>query len=152
MKLHLGVTDQVYRDKNLSTAEVAQFLENKYHILGEFVAAHSEDIQRIIESSFKAAIEEMASGLAARDPFGTATQAIAVLMRNWITKQEVETVGIKGVPTKAALEGKSSRFKSGLNGVSMKQKAKGVKKGLRRPSFYDTGLMVGSYKVWVEYD
>jgi hypothetical protein len=49
----------------------------------------------------------------------------------------MDTLGIPGVPTLAAQEGRSSRFKKG--------KGKGPRK-----SFIDTGLYVGSFKSWVD--
>lgn len=150
MKIHLGVADQLYSGKNISTGDVAEILEAKYGILKEFFVAHQSDIQLLIERCYLKAFEEMAAGLPSRDPFGSAMQEIQQMMDDWLSKQEVEKVGIKGVPTKAALLGKNSNFASGFNQVSMKKFKKGVRVGKRRPSFVNSGLMRASYRAWVE--
>lgn len=162
MKVNLGVVDQKYggvkqtasgkriSGSKLTTGDVAKILESKYGILGAFVDKHAKDIQSSLETSFVRAFEEMAKGLPSRSVYGSAEQDIQVLMKRWLSTREVERVGLKGVPTKAALDGVSSRSASGLKGVSMAQFKKGVRKGKRRPSFIDTGLMQASYKAWVE--
>lgn len=148
MKIELGVIEQPYATGSLTTADVAAILERKYGIIGTFVDVHARDLQRILERSFVNAFEDMVNGLPGRDPYASAFQEIQMMMKRWLSTQEVERQGIKGVPTKAALDGRSSRFKSGLNRVSMKMFKKGVRKGVRRPSFIDSALMQASYKVW----
>jgi len=150
VKIELGVIENPYESSRKTTGDVAQILEAKYHIIATFVEVHKEDIQRILERSFVNAFEEMALGLPPRPLPGSALQEIQTLMKRWLSTQEVEQQGIKGVPTKAALEGISHRFKSGLNRVTMKQFRAGVRRGARRPSFIDTGLYQASLKAWEE--
>lgn len=152
MKIHLGVNDVPYANNpnGATTAKVAEWLEEKYGILGAFVARKETQIVSHLESGLQNSLEEMLIGLPVRDPLGTASSLITRDMREWISLQEVERVGIPGVPTRAALLGLSSRFKSGLNGVSMAAFKKGVRTGRRRPSFRDTGLMERNYRCWSE--
>ncbi len=150
MRIELGVIDNPYESSDKTTGDVAQILEAKYHIIGIFVEVHKADIQRILERSFVTAFEEMAIGLPPRPVHASALQEIQVLMKRWLSTQEVERQGIIGVPTLAALMGVNHRFRSGLNRVSMKQFRKGARQGVRRPSFIDTGLYQASLKAWEE--
>lgn len=152
MKICLGVNDVPYTNSKdgVTTAQVANWLEEKYGIIAQLVAQKETEIRDHLESNLQKSLEEMLAGLPVRDPFGTGTSLIARDMRNWLSLQEVEKVGIPGVPTRAALMGVSSRSKSGLKGVSMKQFEKGVRRGKRRPSFIDTGLMERNYRCWTE--
>ncbi len=150
MKIELGVIDQPYADSTLGTGGLSQILEDKYGILGSFVDVHAKDIQKALERSFVNALEEMAMGLPKRPLYASGLEEIQTMMKRWLSTQEVEQQGIKGVPTKAALIGKSSRFKSGFSGVSMKQFKKGIKVGTRRPSFIDSGLYQASLKAWIK--
>ena len=150
MKIQLGVVEQKYTTGTASTSEVANFLETKYGILGAMVQKKAPDIQRALEGSFVKGFEEVAAGLPQRNVYAGGLSQIQAMMKQWLSTQEVERVGLPGVPTKAALDGVSHRFKSGLKGVTMAQKRKGVRKGQRRPSFIDTGLMQASYRAWID--
>jgi hypothetical protein len=54
-------------------------------------------------------------------------------------KQEIESMGLRGVPTKAALKGINHRLRHPYR-----------KSNPRRPSFVDTGLYVASFRAWME--
>lgn len=150
MKIELGVIDQPYADTSTGTGDVAEFLEKKYGIIERFVDKHGEDIQTALEESFVNAFEDTVRGFPGRPAYASGLQKIQIMMKRWLSTQEIEGSGIPGVPTKAALMGKSSRFKSGLNQVSMKKFNKGIRQGARRPSFIDTGLYEASMKAWIE--
>lgn len=148
--LHLGVLDVPYsasRGRRSSaaaglttTGDVAEILERKYGILESFFRAHERDVASDLESSLAGAFESLVMGAPIRhDPFGTATSAIEKRMKDFLETQEVEKVGIPGVPTKAA-----------LRGVSHRRKRPYRKSNPRRPSFIDTGQMEASYKAWVD--
>jgi hypothetical protein len=59
--------------------------------------------------------------------------------KDFLSLQEMDKLGVPGVPTEAAKKGKSSRFK--------RRRSKG---GAPRPSFIDTGLYQSSFKAWVD--
>ena len=148
--LHLGVVEIPYVNaakhrrgkmpaarENVDTAAVAQILENKYGLLKTFYDRNEQAIVKIIELSYgKAAIDLIIQGKSMKmAPMMGANAAITALLKNWIATGGPAAAGVPGVPTKAALGGKSLRFK------------RGFRPGPRQ-SFIDTGLFVGSLMAW----
>jgi hypothetical protein len=137
----LGVVDVPYTLGRATTGDVANWLENKYHIMELMYETHQTQIADDLANSVRGALETlMSGGPAAVDPFAAAGDDIRRRFDDFIALGEVEWLGIPGVPTKAALAGKSSRFKK-------KRNPRG-----RRPSFIDTGLYLQSFRAWVDYD
>jgi hypothetical protein len=121
----------------VTTADVARWLEDKYHIMEVFYEEHKGMVTAALEAASIGTLEAIHTGAPLDfSIFAEGAGAIEERLRKFITSQEIEEVGIPGVPTMAALEGVSHRFKS--------------RKGNRRPSFVDTGLYVKSLKVWVD--
>src|ERR1700733_13793690 len=134
LTLHLGVLVKNYRSRSakagsMTTGDVAEILEAKYGILAAFWRAHDQDCAGDLEVSLGGAMESLMMGRAV-DPWGRATQAIQQRMKDFINSKEVETVGLVGVPTKAALRGISHRLKHPYRMPNQ-----------RRPTLRDTGLM-----------
>ena len=118
-----------------TTGDVAEILEDKYHILETFVETYREEIGDAVAHSIAGAIENMVAGSPAiENPFATAENEIEESMKAFLDLQEMD--GIPGVPTAAALRGKSKRFKRN--------------KGAPRPSFEDSGLMQANYRAQFE--
>ena len=160
MILHLGVIDMPYADApkkhqrksggtpNETTGDVAEILEAKYGVMEQFFKAHEQDIATSLESSIASALENLiaskGSSLTKQILAGTSTglaqaeSEIKDKFSNFLSNKEVETLGIAGVPTRAALDGVSHRFKNPY------------KKRPARPSFIDTGLYQTSFRAWVE--
>ncbi len=143
LMLHLGVAVLPYRSTSpkaraMTTGDVAEILESKYGVLEAFWRVHQQDCAGDLEVSLGGALESLMMGRAV-DPWGSATQAIAQRMRDFINSREVESVGLVGVPTKAALRGVNHRLKRPYR-----------KSNPRRPSFRDSSLMVGSYRAWMD--
>lgn len=156
MRLHLGVIEMPYaaaetaaqrraRIKRgekkpagtVTTGDVATILEEHYGVMGHFFDAHKEDVVEALTEGVRGAIESIVAGAPPTlDPFGDATQKIQTSFHDFITRHEVERLGVEGVPTAAALAGKSSRFKK--------------RRGPPRPSFVDTGLYLNSFRAWVD--
>ena len=125
-----------------TTGDVARWLEDKYHVMESFFETHNQDIADDLAESMKGALETLLMSplhIETVNPFAAAAQQIENRFRKFLSEGEVEHLGIPGVPTQAALEGRSARFKSGFT--------KGHK---RRPSFIDTGLYEASERVWVD--
>lgn len=159
--LHLGVTDIPYaydqqtqvRDakgklrrgksrevvKSITTGEVAEILEDKYHLMELFFEENADAIVANIEDSLKGAIENLALGGVAQDPYGDGTQKIDEAFKKFITEGAVERLGIPGTPTQAALDG-----------VSHRKAHPYAKKNKRRQSFVDTGLYVANFISWID--
>ena len=124
----------------VTTGDVAEILEAKYHVMESFYELHQEEIGDLIVRSLAAKIETIQQGGYAGfdEPFAGATTVIEDRFKQFLSQKEIETLGIPGVPTKAALAGVSHRFKHPYA-------ARGA-----RPSFIDSGLYQASFKAWVD--
>lgn len=149
--LHLGVIDIPYANAprpkgtkagSQSTGDVAGWLENKYGIMQRFGEVKAGVISDALAHDVAGSLETMMMGGPSRLHFGTATGKIEDSFRQFLSSQEVEKIGIAGVPTAAALSGISHRFKN--------PRRKGGKRRARRPSFLDTGLYSRSFRSWID--
>src|SRR6185312_4589233 len=134
--LHLGVVEIPYSHEGESktgkaaigaetTGDVATFLENRYHVMAHFFELHQGDIAKALENSLGGALESLLMGApATSNAFASAENEIEALFRKMLTTKELDSLGYPGIPTKASLEGISSRFKR--------------RRGPPRPSFVDT--------------
>lgn len=157
--LNLGVVDVPYVDaekpatqrkrikagkppepNEMTTGDVAEILEAKYHVMEIFYEMHKEDVAKDLAESVVGALETiMMGGPADLDALGGATSKIEERFRDFLTNREMEKLGYPGVPTQAALDGVNHRFKHPY-----------AQKNKRRPSFVDTGLYQASFKAEVE--
>jgi hypothetical protein len=161
--LHLGVIDQPYQSyqqpekvpmakkgkanrpvkpksepDTKTTGEVAEILEEKYGILDTFAFARLPDIAKALEDSIAGELETLLmGGSPSGDPFKGAESAITTMMKKFISTQEIEHMGIEGVPTQAAKDGVNHRLKHPY-----------AKANPRRPSFMDTTLYWNSLRAW----
>lgn len=139
--LHLGVLVIPYggsKKSGTTTGDVAEYLEKKYELMERYWALKGDKHGRQIAAGIARAIEANMSGLKA-DPYGKAMGQIENGFKDFISSRLVERVGIRGVPTEAALKG-----------VSHRKAHPYAKDNPRRPSFRDTGLYQSSFKAWVE--
>ena len=123
---------------HVTTGDVAGWLENRYHIMELFFETHQQEITALLTEAMAGQLENLLAGgpFVEVNPLAGGTEEIENLFRKFLSDREVETLGIPGVPTQAALKGVSARFKSGYN-----------PKG-RRPSFIDTGLYEAAFRAW----
>lgn len=123
----------------VTTDEVARWLEAKYHVMEHFVELHQNDIADALAETMLSAIENVQLGapIDGSNALASAFGAIENDFKKMLTSKELDSLGYPGIPTKAALDGVSHRFKS-------KRGPKG------RPSFVDSGLYEASFKVWTE--
>lgn len=140
LTLHLGVYDIPYADKNgLTTGEVAQYLEDKYHPMEVFYELHKDQIAEGLAENMQGALESMLMGappsVVAKSAQGGLTK-VDNLFKKFLSNREMEGLGIPGVPTQAALDGVNHRLKK--------------KRGRRRPSFIDTGQYQASFHATVD--
>jgi hypothetical protein len=146
--LHFGVIDIPYvrapnkrqrksRAGTVTTGQVAGWLEDDYHVMEIFFELHKADIVApALEEGLRDTLESLLMGAPSTiDPFGASMSVIESGFRKFLDKREMEGLGIPGVPTQAALQGKSKRFKRN--------------RGPRRPSFIDSGLYQANFKSWV---
>ena len=119
-----------------TTGDVAAILEEKYGIMQFFFDHHAADIAQVLEGQMQGALDNLLMGAPVPDnPLAGAESRIQALFNAFLDAREMDNQ-VEGVPTKAAEEGKSSRFKK--------------KKGSPRPSFIDSGLYEASFKAWIE--
>lgn len=136
MKLVLGVLDIPY-ENGQTTGDVAEILEAKYHIMETFSEVRELEMADAMADGMAGALESLMMGAPpSLDPFGDGTSAIENMFKDALSNREFDGL-INGVPTRAAVKGKSNRFKSKKSGGS-------------RPSFIDTGQYQASFKAWVE--
>lgn len=146
--LHLGVIDLPYvnapskrqrkvRADTVTTGQVAQWLENDYHIMEIFLHVQGANIAQDLEVGIKASLESLLMGApASLDPFGAGTSKIEDRFKAFLSNGDMEKLGIPNVPTQAAIDRKSGRFKKGRGNKS-------------RPSFIASGTYQSSFKSWV---
>ena len=149
MKLQLGIIDLPYANAprapgskatsgTQTTGDVAQWLENKYHIYASFWTLHGDEIAKDVERSLEGALNSMLNGAPMNhDVFGSASSKIRARFSEFLMKQEMDGL-FPGVPTAAALRGVNHRMKHPY------------KRRAPRPSFIDTGLFESSFKAWME--
>ncbi|EMS7098655.1 hypothetical protein [Yersinia intermedia] len=135
--LHLGVIDIPYGDEEsgeATTGDVAEILEAKYHIMQVFFDRYHRDIGDVMADSLAGQLENIIAGMPpSSDPMLEAMGKIHDMFSNFLETQQMN--GLPGVPTQAALDGVSKRFK--------------VKFGPPRPSFIDTGTYQAAMRAWV---
>lgn len=157
MILHLGVIDVPY-DDGQTTGDVAEILEGDadkedsgYQVMGNFAALHADEITEFVEISIREAIENLIAGVPVEglDPFAQACIDIGKLFPSYLNDEEIVATGQTGVPTKAALLGVRTSFKKKSELVDAKTYRSRVR-GMRRPSFVDTGLYRDSFLAWVD--
>lgn len=154
MMLHLGVIDQPHLNGK-SSYEVAVDLEKRYGLFSEFAKYDMDKIHDHLLDSLTGSLETLLQGGSLKDPFAAATDNINQDFRDFLEKEVMATLGVGGVPTKAALMGKSSRFKGKTKKGRKITKVKGGEQimsvyGPKRPSFIDTGITQTSFKSWVD--
>lgn len=135
MIIHLGVIDIPYDDE-ATTGSVAEELEENYGVMAGFVELHIGEVADAVTNSLAGSLESLMMGAPLRaNPFEGAMSKIEQGFRTYLDREEIASLGRDGVPTKAAIQGKSTRFKRMF--------------GPRRPSFIDSGLYQSSFKAWV---
>lgn len=120
-----------------TTAQVAQILEDKYGVMRVFYDNNKDAIEAAVVHSVEGALEDLFLGAPVKDPFAEAGAEVASGFREFLLSGQIEQLGVEGVPTQAAQDRRSLRFKS--------KRAKA-----QRPSFIDTGLYELSARAWVE--
>ena len=122
----------------MTTGEVAEILESKYHIYETFWMLKQADILEALSEAVKGELESLAMGKPfSSNPLASASTTIENYFKEALSQREFDGM-IPGVPTKAALRGVSHRFKHPY-----------ARRG-ERPSFIDTGLYQSSFKVWID--
>lgn len=153
-RLHIGVND-VLEPNGTPTFDVAQRLEEKYSLFSTFANSEIQTIKNQLTQSAAGAVSNMFAGKMTKNPYREGCSNIVRDFQDFLDEEKIAGFGIPGVPTQAALLGKTTRKKS----ASAKgQKVRSVKigdkfmpaYGPRRPSFIDSGILQANLQVWVD--
>ena len=136
MKIHFGVLDVPEPESNKTTYEVAKILEEKYDLFSIFAYSHETKIVKYLEEEIAQSLETAAESGKIKGLFKKSSAKIEKDFHRFLESEEITKFPVRGVPTKAALRGKSIRFKRRI--------------GPRRPSFIDSGVLESSFRSWVE--
>ena len=137
--LHLGVTEMPYAHGGKTTGDVAEILEDKYHIFEHFWQMHQAAIVQDMSAAVVGAFESVVSGAPPpNDPHAAAMTQIEKTFNVFLDQREMDTLGYPGIPTAASLAGVNHRLKHPYR-----------KRNRARPSFVDTGLLESSMRAWV---
>lgn len=138
--LHFGVIDFPHTGVGktpLSTGDLAEILEAKYHVMAHFAEMHGDDIAKALEVGLEGVLTNMLlGGPAPANAFDGGTSAIDDKFRHFLDMKEMDALGYPGIPTEASLLGVSSRFKK--------------RRGPPRPSFVDSSQYQSAFKSWVD--
>ena len=139
--LNLGVLVQPYSESKVSravtTGDVAQWLEHRYHIMEVYSKVHGKVIENALAGSVEGALEALVMGRRV-DPFARGMSAIQKDFKRWISSGAAERAGIPGTPTGAALRGVNHRLAHPYRTSNP-----------RRVSFRDTGLYMDSFVSYI---
>ena len=137
--LHLGVTEMPYAHGGKTTGDVAEILEDKYHIFEHFWQLHQAPIVGQMSAAIVGAFESVMTGaVPPNDPHAAATTEIEKMFNVFLDQREMDSLGYPGIPTAASLAGVNHRLKHPYR-----------KRNKSRPSFVDTGLLENSMRAWV---
>lgn len=136
MKLHLGVVDIPYEEGGKTTGDVAELLENRYHVMEIFYTERQQKIGDWLAEAIGNQLADVIGGApVSHDPFMEAEEDIRASFQEFIETEEIARINPE-TPTQAAVEGRTKRRKN--------------QQGPRRPSFVDTGAYVASMRAWVD--
>jgi hypothetical protein len=139
MKLHLGVIDVPYKENTgITTGDVAEILEDKYHIMQTFFDMYKPQILKMLHNEALDALKDFLDGAPLPDgafKFPDTCEEIGKLFQiNFLDGEQMNDM--PGVPTQAALDGYNRRLKK--------------RTGQRRPSFVDTTQFQAAFKAWID--
>ncbi len=144
MKLILGVDDVAYSEngKATTTGDVAEILEDNYHVMRTFVELHESEIADALADSLTHQINAISRGQSVSgDPnvsYKSAMRKIEKGFRHFLDMNEIASV----LPA-------SQQSHAALKGVNHRKKHPYAKANKARPHFIDTGLYQASFRAWL---
>jgi hypothetical protein len=161
--LSLGVVNVAYVDSEekdaTTTGEVAEILEDKYHVMGVFVDTHKEEIADLVAKKYLAMLNTMVNNGPKPDSKAIPMDRVDSAFRDYLGADEWQHS--TGQTIAAARAGVSHRFKSVKGGTlsaasiaSGKNKAASIalkKSRGPRPAFIDTGLYSAAFRSWLTF-
>jgi hypothetical protein len=134
MILHLGVEDIAYADGPQKTSDVAEILEEKFHVMQIYADQNEDRIAQFIEDGVAGALESVLAGAPINfDVFGSAIANIEDRFIEYIDGEE------HGIKTKSKESPKAGA-----------RKKRQYKKVTNKTTFVDSGLYRNNFKAWVD--
>ncbi len=122
-----------------TTGDVAEWLEQKYHVMLHFYELHQKEIVADLEESWKGAIVSLVLGGPAHlDVSAEATDKIKQRFSDMLDQRELDRLGYPGIPTGAAMRGVNHSM------------SHPYARRAARSSFIDTDTYRRSFMAWVE--
>lgn len=122
-----------------TTGDVAERLEDKYHVMQVFFNQREADVAKTLETSIGGALENLMGGApVSTEPFAEGMGEIETIFKNMLDIKAFDGL-IPGAPTAASLKGINHRLKHPYS-----------KSNPVRPSFIDTGEYQATFKAWVD--
>ena len=121
----------------LMMSELADILEDKYHVFEHFWQMHKEEIASELISAMNKELFQKGSGRRIQFTNRALTE-IKNKFSRFITMKEMDALGYPGIPTQASLDGVDHRKKHPYA------------KRPPRPSFDDTGQYMTSFIAWLD--
>lgn len=114
MKLELGVEEIAYPDKGkiVTTGDVAEILERRYHVMRVFVELYEAQIGEELALMMGDAIESLAAGHP-RIPVTEAMERIEELFKSFLDRAEWESISSQFIAT-AQNEGRPAFIDTGM--------------------------------------
>lgn len=137
-KLHLGVND-IPEWNGTPLYDVAKILEEKYGLFSAFYAANSDEVANAYTESVQGSVDKLLNGHPVKNPFSQGNSKVERMFFEFLNSGKIESMGIEGVPTQAALKG-------------VKHRRKVVNTGKRRPSFLDTFILRNNFRSWMDVE
>jgi hypothetical protein len=129
--------------KSTTTGEVAEYLEDQYHVMETFFEVHGEEVMEALLDSYEGAIDNvLAGGALQQEPAREAFEKIEQRFRDFLTNEEMNALGMPGVPTEASGQG------TRVGGIQHRFAHPYARGNVSRPSFIDTGLYQSSFRIW----
>ena len=160
VKLVLGVVDQSYSKPgggDETTGDVAQILEDKYHVMETFFNLKQDKIAEMLADSMGEQIGMLMSGMGGRGGIGgnsmvEATENIQQAFRQFLDDGEMQSVVNSLSASESAYYMGSTGGLSGAGsrGINHRKKNPYAKGNAARPAFIDTGLYQTSFRAWLE--
>lgn len=140
MRLVFGVNDVAYTDpgsnRATTTGDVAEYLENDYHVMRTYLELHEKDIGDELVQALAGEIESLAQGKPGRVDLSGPMAKIESEFRDYLDKGEWRQTSGQVIQAADA-------------GVSRRRKHPYAKRK-QRTAFVDTGLYQASFRAWLE--
>lgn len=147
--LVLGVLDVAYSQQNedgtpakpTTTGDVAEILEDRYHVMETFYDLRKGQIAQFLADSMARALQDLFNGRPPLHDMADAEQQIERSFRSFLDANEMQklAIAVSGEPLSGAA----------MRGVNHRKKHPYAQKNRARPAFIDTGLYRSSFRCTV---